>query len=133
MKYLKYTIILIGIFSVIGIGNAIAKTYFYVNVNIPALHGTWASGQKEKNEDYMVQYFSNSSARDSLGNNYVMAGRTYSYYNPVGYSSWKYASVNTSASWGDENKRINDYRLELKTKNYNALSVSFSGSWTLGE
>ena len=131
MKYLKNTIILVGIFAIIGVANAFAETFYYANISIPALHGTWTSAQKEKRTSTQ-QSFTNNGARDALNNTYTMGGRTQAMYDPVGYSSWKYASSGGgTANWGNQNTGINDYKLHLRADNYNALSISFTGSWTI--
>lgn len=131
MKYIKYSIILVMVFAVFGVISAFASTYTYANITIPSFHQMWTSAQKQKQTEYKVQYFTNNGATDSLGNQYTISGRTQSMYDPVRFSSWKNASRYASASWGDENKRINQYRLQLKAQNYNVLSLSFFGSWTL--
>lgn len=132
MKYLKYTLVIVGLLSILSIGNAFAKTYYYSNVEISALHGTWTSNEQQKQDEYTQQSFTNLGARDSLGNTYTMGGRTYAVYTTTGYSSWAYATHGGgSASWGEQHTAPNYYRLNLKTKNYNALKVSYNGSWTI--
>lgn len=131
MKYIKYSIILVLVMACFGMVSTFATTYNYANISIPALHGTWKSSQQRKYLEYTVQFFTNNGARDSLGNEYTMAGRTQSMYDSVGYSSWKYASKYASGSWGNENKTPGEYKLHLQAKEYNALSLSFNGSWTI--
>lgn len=132
MKYLKYTLVIVGLLSILSISNAFAKTYYYANIEISALHGTWTSNAQQKQDEDSQQSFTNLGTRDLLGNTYTMGGRTYSIYAPIGYSSWAYAAHGGgSASWGTEHTAPNYYELKLKTKNYNALKVSYSGSWTI--
>lgn len=131
MKYIKYSIVLVLVMGCFEVISTFATTYNYANISISSLHGTWKSSQKRKYLEYKVQFFTNNGARDSLGNEYIMAGRTQSMYDSVGYSSWKNASKNTSNSWENENLTPGEYKLELKAKEYNALSLSFNGSWTI--
>lgn len=132
MKYLKYTLVIVGLLSILSVGNVFAKIYYYANIEISAFHGTWTSSQQEKQDEESQQSFTNLGTRDALGNTYTMGGRTYAVYAPVGYSSWAYAAHGGgSASWGTQHKDINYYKLNLKTQKYNALKVSYSGSWTI--
>lgn len=131
MKYIKNTIILVGVFAIIGVVNSFAETFRYINISIPALHGTYTSEQKEKRTSTQ-QSFTNSDSRDILGNTYAMGGRTQAMYTPTGFSSWKYAANGGgTANWGNQNAKVNDYKLHLKAETYNALSISYSGTWTI--
>lgn len=132
MKHLKYTLVIVGLLSILGVGNAFAKIYYYANIEISALHGTWTSPEHQKQDEYTQQSFTNLGTRDLLGNTYTMGGRTYAVYTAPGYSSWAYAANGGgSASWGTEHMTPNYYRLNLQTKNSNLLKVSYSGSWTI--
>lgn len=99
MKYFKYTLVIVGLLALLGMGNAFAKTYYYSNISIPALHGKWTSDERQKQDEYTKQFFSNDGARDALGSDFAIQGRTYAVYTDPGYSSWATAKLNTCASW----------------------------------
>ena len=43
MKYFKYTLMLVLLFAIIGVGSSYAKTYFYANVSLPIGSGIWTT------------------------------------------------------------------------------------------
>lgn len=129
MKYLKYTLVIVGLLSILGVGNAYAKMLSYSNIKLPALHGTWISNEEQKQNEYTVQFFSNDGARDALGSEFAVQGRTYAVYTSPGFSDWVTAEKNTCAWWRGQNDAPNYYKLYLKADRYNGLAVSYSGVW----
>lgn len=131
MKYIKYSMFLVMVFAVFGALSTFATTYHFANITIPALEGTWTSEQKRKSLEYTQQSFTNGGARDALGSEFAIKGQTQAMYDGVGFSSWVAVDVGKSASWGNENKTPNEYKLHLKPNRFNGLSISFTGSWTI--
>ncbi len=128
MKYLKYTVALFIFALMLSTLGVNAKQYNIDNITIPVFSGIWNSGQKEK-ETFGPQQIKKISCTDSLtGDGRVILARTYSYYDPVGYSSWIEVPY-SYASWGASNQNAGAYRLELKSNKSLPTTAKFNGVW----
>ncbi|MBO5138095.1 MAG: hypothetical protein J6B89_00435 [Bacilli bacterium] len=131
MKYLKITMTIFVLTTVFAIYNANAATVGLANIKIPTFSTIYMSTEHQKDTENQ-QYIKKIDCTDNLsGDGRVILARTYSPYAGVGYSSWIEAPKGSNATWGNENKTVAGYKIQLKSNKSLPTAATFYGTWTL--
>lgn len=131
MKYLKITMIIFILATIFSLYNASAAVINFADITIPVFSGRYMSSERQKDNNNQ-QYMKKIDCTDDIsGDGRAIIARTYSPYSNIGYSSWIELPKNSNVTWGNENKTISGYKLQLQSQKSLPTTASFYGTWTL--
>ena len=131
MKYLKITVLLFAVATLLSALGVNAQTTALIDVTIPVFKGTYYSNQADK-LTLGYQKIMKTDAKDDLtGDGRAISGRIMKLTVSGGFSDWKQLPKNVLVQY-DQFKEYGIFEIALQSDKSLPMTASFWGIWDLG-